>query len=182
MCNCVWLCWVWILSGKKSVPVSARRSLQVPLLSENQETGWVFESDTHEKKHSNYPSGSLNVTSRPPPCWRRPRCLDLRVRQSDYVSWTLDRTCVKLRATVKKQILCISLSLCCTSGRRQKGSIVLGVCEGCERVDSVSEGGLVCTHVHLFAFAFLLFLPLLFHMVSSSLPPCVPFYHSSCKC
>ena len=30
LCNCVGLCFVWILSGKNSVPVSAQRSLQYP--------------------------------------------------------------------------------------------------------------------------------------------------------
>ena len=34
LCNCVWLCCIWILSRKNSVPVSPRKSLQYTLLSE----------------------------------------------------------------------------------------------------------------------------------------------------
>ena len=78
------------------------------------------------------------------------------VHSKTTLSWTLDRTCVKLCATVKKQILFTSLSpcdssqgydqpCCCTSVLHQGASIVLGVYEGYDKVEAVSEGGVSCT-------------------------------------
>ena len=53
---------------------------------------------------------------------------------------------------------------CCTSGLHQRASIVLGVCEGYDRVEAVSESALVCTTSNCLPLPlplpFLLFLPL----------------------
>ena len=137
------------------------------------------------------------------------RCVDSRIKQRYSLSWILDRTCVKLCTTIKKQILRNSLSpcgrqgidchssqviihtFCCTSGLHPRASIVVGVCEGYERVEAVSEGGPVGTTSNCLSLHFFLFLPLfvlwksfrmLLHLISSSIAPNVPFYHSSCKC
>ena len=40
------------------------------------------------------------------------RCVDSRIRQLYFLSWILDRTCVKLCSAVQKQIHCTSLSPC----------------------------------------------------------------------
>ena len=98
------------------------------------------------------------------------RCVDSMIMQRFSLSWIFDRTCVKLCTTVMKQILCTSLSLCGRQGidgrlslghdptflfLHQGVSIVLGVCEGYDRVEEISEGGIVCTTSSCLPFAFL---------------------------
>ena len=111
--------------------------------------------------------------------------------------------------TVMKQIFCTSLSLCGRQGidgrpclgheptflfLHQGAPIVLGVCEGYDRVEEISEGGIVCTTSDCLPSAFLIVFALtccccrclscrmLFHLVSSTPSSSVQFYHSSCRC
>ena len=80
------------------------------------------------------------------------RCVDSMIMQRFFFSWILDRTCVKLCTTVMKQIFCASLSLCGRQGidgrpslgheptflfLHQSAPIVLGVCEGYDRVEEI---------------------------------------------
>ena len=61
-------------------------------------------------------------------CRRIHGCADSKIRQRHSLSWVLDRTCVKLRISVKKQIPCTSLlnerhstkfaRRCCTKERQ----------------------------------------------------------------
>ena len=118
------------------------------------------------------------------------------------LSWILDRTCVKLCTTVMKQIFCTSLSLCGRQGiygrlslghdptflfLHQSASIVLGVCEGYDRVEEISEGGIVCTTSSCLPFCFfLLFLPslvlLLLSLFELSYAPPLGLQHSFIQC
>ena len=71
------------------------------------------------EKHSNCPSFwkfESHQTSSVMLVASSTRCVDSRIRQRYFLSWTLDRTCVKRCTTVKKQILCTSLSPCGRQG------------------------------------------------------------------
>ena len=121
------------------------------------------------------------------------RCVDCTIRQQYSSSWILDRTCVTLCTSDKKQVLCTSLSVCGTQGVEghylpkswiAPESFMLGVCEGYDRVEAVSEGGLVCTTSNCLPvpLPLLMFLPLfvvvvvcLLHLFSSSLSLNVQF-------
>ena len=109
--------------------------------------------------------------------------------------------------TVKKQILCTSLSpcgrqdllvtppnvmiqpFCCTSGLHQRTSIMLGVFERYDTVEAVSESGLFCitSNCMPLPLPFLLFLPLFVLLLllllglSYALPPpgCQQFFTMS---
>ena len=104
-CNCVWLCRVWILSRKNNVPVSARRSLQYPCRARRPRDRIGF-CTAHAWKSTRIvrPFGSLNLTKCPASCWNRaPLAVRIPGSSNGTVSWILDRTCVKLCTTVKKQ-------------------------------------------------------------------------------
>ena len=117
------------------------------------------------------------------------------------LSWIFDRTCVKLCTTVMKQILCTSLSLCGRQGidgrlslghdptflfLHQGVSIVLGVCDGYDRVEEISEGGIVCTTSSCLPFAFIVVLPslvlLLLSLFELSGAPPLGLQHSFIQC
>ena len=76
--------------------------------------------------------------------------VDSRIRQLYLLSWIRDWTGVKLRTTVKKQILCTSLPVDTelivtpmihgsTFEFHKSFLIVFGVCEGHDMVEAVSE-------------------------------------------
>ena len=127
-----------------------------PAERDNQETDGLL-ALTRTQKHSNCPSlwkFECNQSSSVMLVARSTRFVDSRIKQRYFLSWILDRTCLKLCTTVKKQILRTSLSPCGRHGidrhthdptflfhfgLHERAPIVLGVCEGYDTVEAVSE-------------------------------------------
>ena len=88
LCNCVWLCFVWILSGKNSVPVS--EITPVPLLSEtNKRQNW-FRNCTRVEKHSNCSSFWKHVCHQASSVMLESSStcgVDSRIKQRYLLSW-----------------------------------------------------------------------------------------------
>ena len=155
----------------------------VLLLSETTKTGMGFLNIARmESTRIVRPSGSLNLTERPPSCWKRAP-LALWIPGSG--NGTLcpgylighARSCAPLSRSKYSAPACLRVDdrelmvtppsvmippFCCTSGLHQRASIVLGVCEGYDTVEAVSESELVCTTSNCLPlpFPFLLFFPL----------------------
>ena len=156
MCNCVWLRFVWVLSGKNSAPVSARRSLQYPCWARQPRDRIGFWT-AHARKSTRIvrPSGSLYVTSRPPSCWSRAPlavwspgsgngifCPGYEIGQP-WSCAPLSRSKYSAPAcllTDDTELIVIPMIHGSTLGMHESSPTTFGVCEGYDTVEAVSEG------------------------------------------
>ena len=137
-----------------------------PAERDNQERGWFFEHRTHGKALGL--SVLLEVSTSPNVLRHVGSELHSLCGLQYQANGTLcpgylighARCCAPLSRNIYSAPACLRVEdrelivtppnvmippFCCTSGLQQRASIVLGVCEGYDTIEAVSESGLVCT-------------------------------------